>query len=329
MKKLLIIAVILILSLSTYSRDLIGTGIGKSKDEARRYALDDLSQQVEVTVESLFHSQTTTYGDNAEIKAQSVINLRAQNVLLGVEYKVEEIGNEYNARASITSDSMGMYERSVLDLEDTVSVNFKKGKEAQRISDKKLYFIEAYKKSSQADTYRSIARILGSKRDLPSTYTLAEISAELKEIEGQALDRAVVYFDVRDEFESDDYRSHLDSLLDKTLADLSKVYSGQLIPGDASFNNIVIETVVNSAHVDYIEPVYYNGKLLTKAMYKASVTISFLVRDTFEDTVKGSFVTSSTGRSFTNEGDAVKRAISLVIRDSKASLENYIGAYNY
>lgn len=328
MKKILIIAVILILSLNSYSRDLIGTGIGKSKDEARRYALDDLSQQIEVTVESLFHSQVNAYNENAEVKAQSVVNLRANNVLLGVEYKVTEIGDEYNAKAYISSNSMGMYERSVIDLENTVAVNFKKGGEAKSISDKKLYFTEAYKKSSQAETYRNIARILGSTKDLPSTYTLAEISAELKEIEGQALDRAVVYFDIQGEFEAD-YKSHLESLLNKVIADLSNVYSGQLIPGNESFNNIVIETVLNSSHVDHIDPVYYNGKMISKAMYKASITISFLVRDTFEDRVKGSFVASTSGRSFDDEESAIKRAISRAVRDSKPKLENYIEAYNY
>jgi|GEM_PF-3701231 len=329
MRKIIFTIFFIMCTISAFSRDLVGTGIGKSKDEARRYALDDLSQQIEVTVESLFHSKTEVSGTNVDTQAKSVVNLRANNVLLGIDYQIEEIGSEFSAKAIIPRSAMGLYERRVLDLEERVSMDYVKGINSQRISEKKGYFTEAYKNSSQAETYRNIARILGSNRNLKSEYTLAQIANQLKEIEGQALDKAVVYFQIKGNFDRESYKSHLENSLNKIIADLSNTYSGQVTLGNELFNNIIIESVLNSSHVEYIDPVFYNNKKISDAMYRASITITFTVKDTFEDRIKGSFVVSTNGRSFDNEESAMERAIGIAVRDSRHNLENYIEGYNY
>lgn len=329
MKKNIIFMFFVVFSISAFSRDLVGTGIGRSRDEARRYALDDLSQQIEVTVESLFHSKTEVSGDYVDSFAKSVVNLRARNVLLGVDYEIQEIGGEFSARAVIPRSAMGLYERRVLDLEERVSMDYVRGLNSQRISEKKGYFTEAYRNSSQAETFRNIARILGSNRDLASEYTLAQISNQLREIEGQALDKAVIYFNIDGNFTRDSYKNHLENSLNSFIADLSTTYSGQVTLGNELFNNIIIEAVLNSSHVEYIDPVFYNDRKISNAMYRASIAITFTVRDTFEDRIKGSFVVSSNGRSFDNEESAMERALGIAVRDSRHRLENYIEAYNY
>lgn len=329
MKKLLILLMLFSLALPILSRDLVGTGLGKNKVEAKKNALDDLSTQIEVSVESLFHSETNTYGDDYEKKAQSVINLKANNVLLGVDYKIDKIGNEYNATAVISEDSKSLYENKYMDLEERSYLDYKKGIEAEKIVSKKSYFSESYKNAGKADTYRNIALILGSTRSYQPLVTQAQILQELKALENQSMDKAVVFFDVKGDFEDDAYKEHLQESLNKVIANLANRYSDQLLIGDENFNNIVIDTTLNSSYMEYLEPVYYNNKKLTDAMFKASITITFVIKDTFEDSVKGSFVVSTSGKSFENELKAMEKAISLAVRDSKYKIENYIEPYNY
>ncbi len=328
MKKLILV-VLLIFSINALARNLVGTGIGTTEILARKHALEDLSTQIEVTVESLFHKEEKIYNEEIDKYSKSVINLKANNVLLGVEYEVEEIGKDYSAKAIISENSLNLYEGKVIDLENTITKDFKKGENSENITDKKRFFTEALKNKQQADTYRNIAYILGSKKSLDGVYTKQEIATELKKIEDMALDKAVVFFRVNGNFDKVEYKNYLESSLDKLIGKLSNSYEEQLILGTEEFNNIIIDATLNSSYIELLEPVYYNNKKLTDSIYKASITLTFIIRDTFDESIKGTFVISTNGKSFDNELKAMEKAISLAMRDSQYKLENYIEPFNY
>ncbi len=328
MKKLILVT-LLILSSNVFARSLIGTGIGTTEVLARKHALEDLSTQIEVTVESLFHKEETSYNEDIDKYSKSVINLRANNVLLGVEYEVEEIGKDYSAKAIISKDSLNLYEGKVMDLEESVTKDFKRGKDSKKVADQKRFYTEALKNKKQADTYRNIAYILGSQKSLSGIYTEQEIINELKKIEDMALDKAVVFFRVGGDFDKVEYKNYLEASLDKLIGKLANSYEDQLMLGTEDFNNIIIDATLNSSYIELLEPVYYNNKKLTDSMYKASITVTFIIRDTFDESIKGTFVISTNGKSFDNELKAMEKAISLAMRDSQYKLENYIEPFNY
>lgn len=328
MKKLILVT-LFIFSTGIFARDLVGTGIGSTEVLARKHALEDLSTQIEVTVESLFHKEETSYNDDIDKYSKSVINLRANNVLLGVEYEVEEIGRDYSAKAIISKNSLNLYEGKVMDLEENVTKDFKRGKDSEKVADQKRFFTEALRNKQQADTYRNIAFILGSQKSLSGVYTEQEIINELKRIEDMALDKAVVYFRVDGNFDKVEYKNYFVASLDRLIGNFANSYEDQLMLGTEDFNNIIIDATLNSSYIELLEPVYYNNKKLTDSMYKASITVTFIVRDTFDESIKGTFVISTNGKSFDNELKAMEKAISLALRDSKYKLENYIEPFNY
>lgn len=311
MKKLFII---FLFTSSILFCDIIGRGIGETEILAKKSALDELSQQIEVNVDSIFYLEQTKTNDDYNKNSAGVINLSSNNYLLGVEYKIEKVGKNFSALAIISNDKLYLYEQKVDDSYNLASSYFDKANNTKSAGEKKSYLLGSLKELQKGDNYKNIAMLLGAKKVINSSISKADIQETLQKLKNSNLDKIILYVSLDDNF------SNIKNLITKNLVQLSKENSLDLLIGDNNYNNTTLIVKVSSLTQEEIPAFYYNKKKLSDKMFKTNLSLTFILKDSFSDSIYDTVTLDSTSKSFASSNDSLNIATNRILRDGKDKL---------
>lgn len=295
--------------------DIIGHGIGETEVLAKKSALDELSQQIEVKVDSLFYTEESANGDQYTRNSAGVVNLLSNNFLIGVDYEIEKIGKNYSATAIISKDKLYFYEQKISDSYSLVNNYYNKSKSTKSIGEKKSLLLASIKELKKGDSYNNIALLLGSKTSITSPVNEFKLKEELQNLKDANLDKIVMYVDL----ENDKF-ANIKGIVTKNLTQISKENQFDIIMGDKEYNNTLFQVKVISYTTEVVPPFYYNKKKLSDTIYKSNLTLSFILKDSYSGTIYDTFTFENSSKSFLSHEDALNLSAGRILRDAKESL---------
>ena len=93
----------MVLVTSSFAQEVTGEGTGSTKEQAKKEALADLSQNISVEVKFVQTQLSELIGDNFREDASSIIQLESRLPLLGTESFVVEDVDYYSALARLSA----------------------------------------------------------------------------------------------------------------------------------------------------------------------------------------------------------------------------------
>lgn len=309
-----IILVFMLISVFIFP-DIIGTGIGETEILAKKSALDELSQQIEVKVDSLFYTEESYNGDEYTRNSAGVVNLLSNNFLIGVEYEIEKIGKNYSAIAKISKDKVYFYEQKISDSYTLVDNYYNKSRNTKSIGEKKSLLLASVKELKKGESYKNIAMLLGSKNNINSIINEFKLKEELQSLKDANLDKIVVYVDLENE-----KFAGIKGFVTKNLMQISKENGFDIIMGDKEYNNTLFQVKVISYTAEVVPPFYYNNKKMSDTIYKSNLTLSFILKDSYSGTVYDTFTFENSSKSFLSPEDAINLSANRILREAKEDL---------
>ena len=103
MKLLLSLLLFLVAVPSGWTQEITGEGVGPTKDQAKKEALADLSQNISVEVKSVQTQLSELMGQEFQQGATSLIQVESRLPLLGTESFVVEDVDYYSALARLSA----------------------------------------------------------------------------------------------------------------------------------------------------------------------------------------------------------------------------------
>ena len=317
MKKIILLFVLL----SAYAfSDIIGNGIGETETLAKKGALDELSQQIEVNVDSLFYSEENYGGTEYTKNSAGVINLLSNNFLIGVEYEIQKIGKNYAAKAIISNNKVNFYEEKVNDGYTLTLHYYNKSKNTKSVGEKKSFLLASMKELKKGDSYKNIAMLLGSKKKLEAPINEAILKEELQKIKDSNLDKVVIYVALDDE-----KFSSVKNIIGKNIAQISRENQFDMIVGDKEFNNTLLQVKVVSYNSEVVPPFYYNGKKLSDTVYKIDLVLSLILKDSYSGTVYETMSFENSSKSFLSPEDAINLSTRRILNEANEKLVVTLG----
>lgn len=325
MKKLIIFILTLSLVTLTFGKDITGTGYGATEKEARENALNDLSQQIRVTVESNYSSKNTFKNGETDKNLQSNVKLFSKNDLLGVEYKSKKyfLRKKYRVRAFISDSNLPMYEGKTESFKNQIYLNLSKIKKSNNLLEKKELLEKSISDFVLYEGYKNMAFILGSKKVFSIKYTEAQLKEQLKSINLQLNAPRITFLSVTGDFPSEAYeyiKNRSDNLAVKIFDTSSKKFA--IVSEMNESVNTVFNVNVNSYTVDKKGSVYYNDKAITKERFLASINISITAKDKNSDSYIISKTASAYSYDLNSEKAALYKAIDVLFKKEETELKN-------
>lgn len=303
-----------LLTSSILFADIIGRGIGETEILAKKSALDELSQQIEVNVDSIFYSEETKFNDDYNKNSAGVINLSSNNFLLGVEYKIEKVGKNYSALAIISNNKLFLYEEQISDNYNLATSYFDKSNNTKSPGEKKSYLLGSLKELQKGNNYKNIAMLLGAKKINSPSINEADIKEALQKLKNTNLDKIILYVSLDDNF------SNIKNIVTKNLIQVSKDNSLDLLIGDSNYNNTIMIVKVVSLTQEEIPAFYYNKKKLSDKIFKTSLSLTFILKDSFSGSIYDTVTLDSSSKSFSSSNDSLNITTNRILRDGKDKL---------
>ena len=105
-RSILSLLLLLLLVPTGWSQEVTGEGVGSTKEQAKKEALADLSQNISVEVKSVQTQLSELIGDNFREDATSLIQLESRLPILGAESFVVEDVDYYSALARLSAQEV-------------------------------------------------------------------------------------------------------------------------------------------------------------------------------------------------------------------------------
>ena len=105
-RSILSLFLLLLLVPASWSQEVTGEGVGSTKEQAKKEALADLSQNISVEVKSVQTQLSELIGDNLREDASSMIQLESRLPILGAESFVVEDVDYYSALARLSAQEV-------------------------------------------------------------------------------------------------------------------------------------------------------------------------------------------------------------------------------
>ena len=96
----------MVLVTSSFAQEVTGEGVGSTKEQAKKEALADLSQNISVEVKFVQTQLSELMGENFRQDASSIIQLESRLPLLGAESFVVEDVDYYSALARLSAQQV-------------------------------------------------------------------------------------------------------------------------------------------------------------------------------------------------------------------------------
>jgi len=282
MKKLLALLLLITFTVVAVAKGLEGTGYGKTSKEARNGALDDLSQQIRVTVESTYTTDKSFTNGETKEDIISSINIVSKNDLLGVEYKTKKyfLRKKYRVIAKIDADKLDLYEDKAELHKNYVNLNVKKSESTETLQGKKELLEKSLNDLDYFEGYSSIAMILGSDKTFSVNYTRGDLEGRIARIDNILNAPKVMLVTLTGDYPSEAY-DYIKNNVDNLISTLSKNSSTKLVIAREMNEevNTLFNVNVNSYYIDLTDPVTYNDKEIIGEKYEASINITITAKD--------------------------------------------------
>ncbi|WP_319370780.1 LPP20 family lipoprotein [uncultured Ilyobacter sp.] len=325
MKKILTIIFTITLFALTFGNDIIGTGYGSTEREAKENALNDLSQQIRVTVESNYSSENIFKNGEVGKNLKNNVNLFSRNELLGVEYKVKKyfLRKKYRVRAFITDKKLPLYESKVETLKNQIHLNMSRVEKTDSLAQKKELLEKSITDFGLYEDYKNMAFILGSKKTFSIQYTQAQLKNQLGNINAILDAPRIVFVSLTGDFPDESYayiKNRADDLITKIFNHSSKKLA---IVNDMNENvNTIFNININSYVIDKKEPILYNNKPITKERFEAFINLSITAQNKEMESYIISKTSSATSYDVSSRKSAMYKAIDLLFKKEENELKN-------
>ena len=324
MKKLLTVFLLIGITVLSLAKGLEGVGYGKTSEEARKNALDDLSQQIRVGVDSSYSSDKSFKNGDTEVELMSTINLISKTDLLGIEYKTKKyfLRKKYRVKARIDEENLPLYENKAETYKNNIYLNVQSSESAETLQGRRELLEKALEELEYFEGYKSIAMILGSEKTYSMKYTRADLERRIARIDSILNTPRIMFVTLTGDYPSEEY-DFIKSKVDKFISTLSKNSSTKLaIAGEMTDDvNTLFNVNVNSYYIDLIDPVKYNGKEIVGERYEASINITISAKD---DSIEGFIInkTSSAAASdFNSRKSAMHKAVTALFNREEEELK--------
>lgn len=325
MKKIITFILATALFTLAFGKDITGTGYGSTEKEARESALNDLSQQIRVTVESSYSSENTFKNGEIEKNLKNSISLFSKNELLGVEYKVKKyfLRKKYRVRAFISHNKLPLYENKVEALKNQIHINMSKSEKTDSPIQKKELLEKSISDFELYESYKNMASILGSEKTFSIQYTQTQLKNQLNNINTILDAPRIVFVSVTGDFPNESYlyiKNKSDNLITKIFQNSSKKLA---IVSDMNENvNTIFNINVNSYVIDKKEPILYNNKPITKERFEAFINLSITAQSKEMESYIISKTASASSYDVNSKKSAMYKAIDLLFKKEEEELKN-------
>lgn len=300
--------------------DIVGVGIGETEILAKKSALDELSQQIEVKVDSLFYTEEINKNGIYSKDSVGTVNLISSNFLIGVEYYVEKIGKNYSAKAVISKDKAYFYEDKVREAYNLSSQYYGRSTKTKSFGEKKSYLLASLKELKKGDSYKNISLLLGSKKAISPGVNEFTLNEELQKLKNENLDKLIVYIDLEEE-----KFLGVKNIIAKSITQISRENNLDIVLGDKNYNNTTFQVRVVSYKEEVIPPFYYNNKKLSDTIYKSDLVLSFELKDSLSGVVYETFTYENSSKSFQSPEDALNLSSNRIMKEAKGKLTISLG----
>lgn len=300
--------------------DIVGLGIGETEILAKKSALDELSQQIEVKVDSLFYTEETNKNGSYSKDSVGTVNLISSNFLIGVEYYVEKIGKNYSAKAVISKDKAYFYEDKVREAYNLSNQYYGRSTKTKSFGEKKSYLLASLKELKKGDSYKNISLLLGSKKAISPLVNEFTLNEELQRLKNENLDKLIIYIELEEE-----KFLGIKNIIAKNITQISRENGMDVILGDKNYNNTTFQVRVVSYKEEVIPPFYYNNKKLSDTIYKSDLILSFELKDSFSGLVYETFTYENSSKSFQSPEDALNLSSNRIMKEAKEKLTISLG----
>lgn len=300
--------------------DIVGVGIGETEILAKKSALDELSQQIEVKVDSLFYSEETNKNGVYSKDSTGAVNLVSSNFLIGVEYYVEKIGKNYSAKAVISKDKAYFYEDKVREAYNLSNQYYGRSTKTKSFGEKKSFLLASLKELKKGNSYKNISFLLGSQKSINPVVNEFTLNEELQKLKNENLDKLVVYIELEEE-----KFLGIKNIIAKSITQISRENGMDVILGDKNYNNTTFQVRVVSYKEEIIPPFYYNNKKLSDTIYKSDLVLSFELKDSFSGAVYETFTYENSSKSFQSPEDALNLSSNRIMKEAKEKLTISLG----
>jgi hypothetical protein len=325
MKKLIIFIFTLTLITLAFGKDITGTGYGSTERKAKEDALNNLSQQIRVTVESNYSSENTFENGEINKNLQSNVNLFSRNELLGVEYKTKKyfLRKKYRVRAFVNESKLPLYESRVETLKNQIYLSISKVEKSNNLLEKKELLEKSILDFDLYEGYKNMTAILGSEKIFSINYTEAQLKAQLKNIDDILDAPRIVFLSVTGDFPNEVYdylKNRSDNMVTKIFDNSQKKLA--IVNEMNERVNTVFNINVNSYNVEKKGSIYYNGKAITKERFIASINVSITARNNEIDSYIISKTASSSSYDVNSEKTAMYKAIDSLFKKEGEELKD-------
>jgi hypothetical protein len=325
MKKHVTIILLILFSIISFGRTITGSGKADTAEKAKKAALRDISQQIQVKVISEFSKEERVDKNNEYSASKSnKIELSSANDILGVEFITNEIKGIFIVEAFIDETSIPLYDYEIDQLNKRIELNVVNASQTDDLVFKRNYFIEALEFFDKWEAYTATAVVLGSDKDYKYNYSKAFIVNEIDKIDRVLEQKKVIYIEIDDEFDESLNNSYLIKEVKKLLNSLSKKNPDTFrLTNNPDKKNVTITVNVDSFFVETVPPVFYNKKQISNESYSGDVAITFIIFNELTKSRLASFSVSGSAKSFLNEINALDKSIRKVMidRDTKKQIE--------
>lgn len=325
MKKILSVILLLTFTVLSFGRSLEGTGYGKTSKEARQNALDDLSQQIRVTVDSIYSSDKSISNGETKEELMSSINLISKNDLLGIEYKTKKyfLRKKYRVIALIDEDNLNLYEDKAETYKNNIYLNVQKSESTETLQGKKELLQKSLSDLEYYEGYKSIALTLGSEKTYSMKYTRADLEGRIQGIDKILNAPKVMLVTLTGDYPTEAF-DYIKNRVDNLISTLSKNSSTRLViaPEMRDDVNTLFNVNVNSYYIDQTDAVTYNDKEIIGQKYEASINITITAKD---KNIEGYLINkTSDAKAFDSNSrkSAMYKAVTILFNREEKELEN-------
>lgn len=283
MKKLMILILGVFMTISSFAKTLEGIGTGNTEITAKKEALADLSNQIQVTIRSNFSSNKSLTNGEANQKVSSGISTISETNLLGVDFKVKKkwFRSEYTATAILDETKLSLYEKKANELRSLINSNYNQFSQSEDLNLKKNYLTSALKSYEEFDSYRNVAIILGSTKIYNLPYTKTQIKNNLESVENKINSNSlyngvnILFVKSTGKFDENS-KDYFDNYFYSMLASISHENDDKIAinSDNSSTVNTLIKVVLNSNYTSTKPAVYYNKKLITPESFLTTLNIT-------------------------------------------------------
>ena len=174
---------LMMLVTSGFAQEFTGEGIGSTKEQAKKEALTDLSQNISVEVKSVQTQLSELMGEDFRQDASSMIQLESCLPVLGAESFVFEDVDYYYALARLSAQqAIPLYRNQLQEIDQEIKQSTQQLEQAEQNSERENLLQVILEKFGNSKRHQTVLLIPGDT-DLPKLeITETEIRSQLRKV---------------------------------------------------------------------------------------------------------------------------------------------------